>query len=333
MKKFSAIFFMIVLMISLVACSGEDKKETGDTSGGDSKDPVSLVFGTGGSSGVYYPIGGALKPVFEESDLVSSVTVEATGASVQNLQNIQDGLNHVVIVMSDVVYDAVNGVGSFEGNKVGAKSLAGLYPNVVQVVATEDSGITSIEDLKGKRIGVGKVGSGVEQSASKVLESVGLTYEDMAHVDHTGYADSVSAMKNGNLDAAFFTSGVPNSNITDLQQSMDITIVPIEGDVASTLLEKYPFYESYTIPAGNSAKYDLDEEVQTVGIKNAFVVSGDLDEDVVYEMTKRLYDYLGTDEVSVGALKEFNRDDMGKNLIAELHPGAKKFYEEKGLLE
>ncbi len=335
MKKFMTLFVALILVLTITACnSGTKTPATEDTTDGSkSLEPVKVVFGTGGTSGVYYPIGGALKPVFEKSELISGVTVESTGASVQNLQNIQDGLNQIVIVMSDVVYDAVNGHGDFEGNPVNGKALAGLYPNVVQVVATKDSGIQSIADLKGKKVSVGKVGSGVEQSAKKVLEAAGLTYEDLGTVDHSGYADSVEAMKNGNLDVAFFTSGVPNSNITDLQQSLEITFVPIDGEVADVLLETYPFYESYTIPTGDAAKYSLDAEINTVAIKNMFVVSGDLHEEVVYEMTKTLYDYLGTDAVSVGALKEFNRDDMGKNLVTELHPGAKRFYEEKGLLE
>lgn len=234
--------------------------------------------------------------------------------------------------MSDVGYDAVEGLGKFQDGKVEIQAIAGLYPNVVQVIATKESGIQSIEDLKGKRVGVGKVGSGVEQSASKVLESMGMTYDDLDKVTHTGYADSVQEMKNGSLDAAFFTSGVPNSNITDIMQSMDIVFVPIEGEVAQKLLESYPFYQSYSLPAGDAAKYNLASEVQTVAIKNMIIVSPTLSEDVVYEMTKRFYEYLGTDGVSVGALKQFNRDDMGNNLVVPLHPGAKKFYEEKGLL-
>ncbi len=323
-------------MMSLVACGGgtasEEPKETNPEATTAPK-PVKIVFGTGGTSGTYYPIGGALKTVFEQSDIIESVTVESTGASVKNIQNIRDGLNQIAIVMSDVTYDAVEGLGNFEGGKVNINTLAGMYPNVVQVVATKDSGIKSIRDLEGKRVGVGQVGSGVEQSAKKVLEAMGLTYDNFAQVTHTGYADSVQAMKNGNLDAAFFTSGVPNSNITDIKQTMDIVFVPIEGDVADSLLKAYPFYQPYTIQAGDPAKYDLSTEVKTVAIKNIIIVSPDLSDDVVYELTKRFYDYLGTDSVSVGALKQFDRDNMGNNLIALLHPGAKKFYEENGLLK
>ncbi|MBO8170808.1 MAG: TAXI family TRAP transporter solute-binding subunit [Bacillaceae bacterium] len=334
---------VFVLTLSLAACGGgqeaaEQNNGTEGETGGEqaesnAAEPAKLVFGTGGTSGTYYPIGGALKTVFEESDLIDSVTVESTGASVKNIQNIRDGLNQIAIIMSDVGYDAVNGVGKFEGEKVDIQAVAGLYPNVVQVVATADSGIKTVADLKGKRVGVGKVGSGVEQSAKKVLAAAGLTYDDLDKVTHTGYADSVKAMKDGNLDAAFFTSGVPNSNITDLQQTMDIQFVEIDGDVASKLLDSYPFYQTYTIPAGDEAKYNLEEEVNTVAIKNMLIVSPDLNEDVVYELTKLFYEYLGTENVAVGALKQFDRDDMGNNLVAPLHPGAQKFYEENGLLK
>lgn len=333
MKKFLVLLTALFLVITLAACNSEkETKEENSDNQEETVKSVSVVFGTGGTSGTYYPIGGALKPIFEQSDLINGVTVEATGASVKNINNIKDGLNHVAIVMSDVAYDAVNGVGKFETGKVDVKGLAGMYPNVVQVVATKDSGITSIADLVGKRVGVGKVGSGVEQSANKTLEAAGLTYEDLEQVTHTGYADSVQAMKNGNLDAAFLTSGIPNSNVTDLQQTMDIVVVPIEGEVASALFEKYPFFETYVIPAGDEAKYNLENDVTTVSIKNLIVVSSELSEDVVYEMTKRFYDYLGTDAVSVGALKQFDRDAMGSNIVTPLHPGAEKFYQEKGLL-
>ncbi|KGP74181.1 TAXI family TRAP transporter solute-binding subunit [Pontibacillus yanchengensis] len=334
MKKQLILVMMLALSMILAACGGSDSQANGNDEGSSSDSGAqSLVFGTGGTSGTYYPIGGSLKPIFEESESVGNVTVESTGASVANIQNIKDGLNQMAIVMSDVAHSALNGNGQFEGNETKVEAMAGMYQNVVQVVALEGSGIESIKDLKGKKVGVGKVGSGVEQSAQKVLEAVDLTYDDLGKVTHTGYADSVQEMKNGNLDAAFFTSGVPNSNITDLMQQQDVKFVEIKGDIAKSLKEKYPFYKDYTIPAGEEAKYNLDSKVQTVGIQNMLIVSPDLSEDLVYDLTKRYYEYLGSDEISVGALKQINRDESGNGLIAPLHPGAKKFYKEKGLLE
>lgn len=312
--------------------ASEGQTSAGDTNGEGgqqtaSAEPVSLIFGTGGTGGTYYPIGGALKGVFEASDLVDDVQVVSTGASVQNINNITDGLNQIAIVMSDVAYDAVNGENQFDGQPADIQALAGLYPNVVQIVATEDSGIESIADLEGKRVGVGKVGSGVEQSAAKVLESADLSYDDLAQVSHTGYADSVTSMSNGNLDAAFFTSGVPNSSITGLMQSTDITFVPVSGDVADKLLEAYPYYETYTLPAGAPERYDLGEEVDTVAIRNMLIVSGDMRDDVAEELTQRFHDYLNSENVSVGALKQFEPDTMNQNLVAPVHPGAEAFYE------
>ncbi|MCK2046310.1 TAXI family TRAP transporter solute-binding subunit [Chromohalobacter moromii] len=312
--------------------ASEGQTSAGDTNGEGgqqtaSAEPVSLIFGTGGTGGTYYPIGGALKGVFEASDLVDDVQVVSTGASVQNINNITDGLNQIAIVMSDVAYDAVNGENQFDGQPADIQALAGLYPNVVQIVATEDSGIESIADLEGKRVGVGKVGSGVEQSAAKVIESADLSYDDLAQVSHTGYADSVTSMSNGNLDAAFFTSGVPNSSITGLMQSTDITFVPVSGDVADKLLEAYPYYETYTLPAGAPERYDLGEEVDTVAIRNMLIVSGDMRDDVAEELTQRFHDYLNSENVSVGALKQFDPDTMNQNLVAPVHPGAQAFYD------
>ncbi|WP_303855486.1 TAXI family TRAP transporter solute-binding subunit [Salinicola salarius] len=304
--------------------SGGDDSQQASAGGGE---PVNLIFGTGGTGGSYYPIGGALKSVFEESDLVDGVQVVSTGASVQNINNITDGLNQVAIVMSDVAYDAVKGQNQFEGQAADIQTIAGLYPNVVQVVATADSDIQSIADLKGKRVGVGKVGSGVEQSAAKVLESAGLSYDDLAQVSHTGYADSVTEMSNGNLDAAFFTSGVPNSSITGLMQSTDVTFVPVSGDVASTLLEKYPYYENYEIPAGAPERYNLGDAVNTVAIRNIMIVPSSMRDDVAEDLAKRFHDYLESGNVSVGALKQFDPATMNQNLVVPVHPGAQAYYD------
>lgn len=305
--------------------SSNAQAAVGDDNG--SGEPVNLIFGTGGTGGSYYPIGGALKSVFEKSDLVDGVQVVSTGASVQNINNINDGLNQVAIVMSDVAYDAVKGQNQFDGQPADIETIAGMYPNVVQVVATADSDIHSIADLKGKRVGVGKVGSGVEQSADKVLESAGLSYDDLAQVSHTGYADSVTEMSNGNLDAAFFTSGVPNSSITGLMQSTDVTFVPVEGDVASKLLEKYPYYENYEIPAGAPERYDLGDAVDTVAIRNIMIVPSSMRDDVAEDLAKRFHDYLESGNVSVGALKQFDPATMDKSLVVPIHPGAEAYYE------
>lgn len=311
--------------------NGADDQQTSalgeDDGSGASGEPVNLIFGTGGTGGSYYPIGGALKSVFEQSNLVDGVQVVSTGASVQNINNINDGLNQVAIVMSDVAYDAVKGQNQFDGQPADIETIAGLYPNVVQVVATANSNIQSIADLKGKRVGVGKVGSGVEQSAAKVLESAGLSYDDLAQVSHTGYADSVTEMGNGNLDAAFFTSGVPNSSITGLMQSTDVTFVPVSGDVASTLLEKYPYYENYEIPAGAPERYNLGDAVNTVAIRNIMIVPSSMRDDVAEDLAKRFHDYLESGNVSVGALKQFDPATMNQNLVVPVHPGAQAYYD------
>lgn len=287
-----------------------------------------LVVGTGGTSGTYYPVGGVLKTIFEEEEVVQSITVESTGASVANLQNIANGVNQLAIVMSDVAFDASQGQGKFSA-PVDFKVLAGLYPNVVQIVATRESGIKTIADLRGKRVGVGKVGSGVEQSAAKVFESAGMTYDDLAQTSHTGYADSVQNMKNGNLDAAFFTSGVPNSSIIDAMQSMDVSFIPIVGDVASRLLQNYPYYVKHNIPAGDSGKYNLPAALETVAIRNLLIARSDLPDELTYVLAKRFYEYLGSDKVSINALKQFERDSMDQGLIVDVAPGAQRFYDEQ----
>ncbi|WP_423821903.1 TAXI family TRAP transporter solute-binding subunit [Salinisphaera sp. SPP-AMP-43] len=321
----------LALAMTLAGCGqsgSDDQSQASSGSGGDqSAQPTNLIFGTGGTSGSYYPIGGALKGVFEKSDQIGNVQVVSTGASVQNINNIMDGTNQIAIVMSDVAYDAVHGNKQFEGRKAKIDALAGLYPNVVQIVALNGSKIDSVADLKGKRVGVGKVGSGVEASAKKVLEAAGLKYGDLSKVSHTGYADSVTDMSNGNLDAAFFTSGVPNSSITGLRQNTQVHFVNVTGETANTLLDKYPYYERYDIPAHKDNAYDLDSGVHTVSIRNLLIVPASMDKAVAQDLAQRFYDYLGSDSVSVAALKQFDRNKMNQNLVLPVHPGAKAFYQ------
>ena len=169
----------------------------------------------------------------------------------------------------------------------------------------------------------------MEQSAKIVLEATGLSYDDLARVSHTGYADSVTEMSNGNLDAAFFTSGVPNSSITGLMQTNDVTFVPVTGEVADKLLEAYPYYETYTIPAGKPERYNLDAEVTTVAIRNILIVPASMDDKVAEELTQRFDDYLHSGKVSVGALKDIDPETMDQHLVVPLHPGAKNYYDSR----
>lgn len=310
------------------AAAGQGREAERGAGGAEAAEPVQLVFGTGGTSGAYYALGGALKSVFEQSDQVSNVQVVSTGASVQNIQNIQDGLNQLAIVMSDVAFDAVNGRNHFEGSSADITAIAGLYPNAVQVVALQGSGIETIEDMAGKRVGVGQVGSGVEASARIVLDAAGLTYDDLSRVSHTGYADSVTEMSNGNLDAAFFTSGVPNSNITGLMQSRDIRFIEIAGATAENLMADYPYYQRYTLPAGAPERYNLAEAVETVAIRNLLIAPADMRDDVAGELARRFEAYLGSDQVAVGALREIDPATLEQDLILPVHPGAQAYYEE-----
>lgn len=322
MKRLTLLTILLAVIAAIPLMAGGETEEPGSAA----EKPSYLVFGTGGTSGTYYPIGGALKTVFEKSGLVESVTVESTGASVMNINNIDSGLNQVAIVMSDVAFDAVNGRGKFEDRPLDIRAIAGMYPNVVQIIAVASSGIRTVQDMEGKRVGVGKVGSGVEQSAGKVLAAAGLGYGDLGQVTNTGYADSVQSMQNGTLDAAFFTSGVPNSSIVNVMQSLEVVFVPVSGAIASRLLDSYPFYEKFTIPAGNAAQYNLDETVETVAIRNLLIVSPKLADGLVEDLTNRFYDYLGSDQVTIGALKQFDRDSMDGGLVVDLHPGAQAFY-------
>ena len=327
-KRVLSSVVLLACGLTLAGCGGqsdEADQADGDTSG---QAPINLIFGTGGTSGTYYPLGGALKPVFEKSPLIDNVQVVSTGASVQNINNIMDGTNQIAVVMSDVAYDAVHGNNQFAGRPARIDALAGMFPNVVQIVAMDGSDIHSVADMAGKRVGVGKVGSGVEASAKKLLGAAGLSYDDLAQVSHTGYADSVTAMGNGNLDVAFFTSAVPNSAITGLFQNNDAHFVNVADATEDKLLADYPYYEHYDIPAHAPERYDLDTAVHTVAIRNLLIVPASMNEDVAHDLAKRFTGYIESDAVSIGALKTVGPEQLDQNLVLPVHPGARRFYDE-----
>lgn len=331
LKRVLGSIALVTCGLSLAGCGGQDDSADQAAAGqGDTPAAVNLIFGTGGTSGTYYPLGGALKPVFEQSPLIDNVQVVATGASVQNINNIMDGTNQIAVVMSDVAYDAVHGNKQFEGRPARIDAIAGLYPNVVQIVAMDGSDVDSVADMAGKRVGVGKVGSGVEASAKKLLAAAGLSYDDLAQVSHTGYADSVTAMGNGNLDVAFFTSGVPNSAITGLFQNNDAHFVSVAHKTEQALLDEYPYYETYEIPANDPQRYDLGEALNTVAIRNLLIVPASMNEDVAKELATRFSGYLTGDSVSINALKSLDVDRLDQDLVLPVHPGARAFYESSG---
>ena len=324
MKNLKTIVGFALTALVLTGCSS-----TGDSSttepGGASLDFVTIA--AGGTSGPYYQIGASMAQVFEDA-LGAQSTVQATGASVENITLLTSGKAELAFAMGDAPFQAVNGTGPFadrEGMK-DLRAVTALYNNFVQVVTTADSGIASIADLKGKRVGVGDQNSGVELNAQMILEAHGMSYDDIDE-DFLSYSEAIDQMKNGQVDAAFVTSGLPNSSVTDLSTTHDVVIVPITGEGMAKLREKYPFFNEDVIPGGT---YDQSEDVPTASIMNQLLVSPSLTDDQVYAITKALFDNIDTIHAAHNAAKNITLDTVTDGLAVELHPGAKRYFDEVG---
>ena len=292
--------------------------------------PTFINVLTGGTSGVYYPIGVALSQLYSNGIEGSKTSVQATKASVENLNLLEAGRGELAFALGDSVADAWNGVedAGFKAPLKKIRAIAGTYPNYIQIVANAESGIKTLEDLKGKRISVGAPKSGTELNARAIFEAAGLTYKDMGKVEFLPYAESVELIKNRQLDATLQSSGLGMAAIRDLASTMKISFVAIPAEVTAKI--DNAAYEAATIPAGT---YDgQDADVPTVAITNILVSHEGVSDEVAYQMTKLMFDNLGRLGTAHSAAKDIKLETATQNLPIPLHPGAERFYKEAGAL-
>nr|WP_256834197.1 TAXI family TRAP transporter solute-binding subunit [Pseudomonas oleovorans] len=292
--------------------------------------PTFINVLTGGTSGVYYPIGVALSQLYSNGIEGSKTSVQATKASVENLNLLQAGRGELAFALGDSVADAWNGVedAGFKAPLKKIRAIAGTYPNYIQIVANAESGIKTLADLKGKRISVGAPKSGTELNARAIFEAAGLTYKDMGKVEFLPYAESVELIKNRQLDATLQSSGLGMAAIRDLASTMKISFVAIPAEVTAKI--DNAAYEAATIPAGT---YDgQDADVPTVAITNILVTHEGVSDEVAYQMTKLMFDNLGRLGTAHSAAQDIKLETATKNLPIPLHPGAERFYKEAGAL-
>ncbi|WP_017185629.1 TAXI family TRAP transporter solute-binding subunit [Alkalibacillus haloalkaliphilus] len=326
-KKFiSAFTLMLAVSLILAACGG-DNGDQADTDGGEGEglDTNIATIATGGSSGPYNIIATTLAEAYTD-ELGVNARTETTGASVENMNLLNRESVEMAFVMSDVLSQAVEGEQNFEDNSIdNVQQIATLYPNYVQVVTTADSGIDTLDDLEGKRVAVGDQNSGVEVNARTLLEGHGITYDDIDE-DYLGYAEAADGIRTGQIDAAFLTSGLPNSSVLELAESVDLQIVTIEQERVEEIAEDKEYFVSLEIPEGT---YNNDEPIETAAIMNALVVRSDLSEDDVYELTKTLFENLEQLENSHQAASDINLEDAQEGMVAPIHPGAQRYYDEQ----
>ena len=337
MKKFLALMMMIVMALTVAACGGGgDKKADNKAAAGKvdrSKEFITVL--TGPTSGIYFPIGGAFSKVVGEMGYKTSAT--ATGATAENINAILTGKGEMAIAMSDSVIQAVEAFGAYQGKPKAEnlRAMMGLWPNVCQIVTTKDSGITKFTDLKGKRVGVGAPNSGVELNARMMFEAHGMTYKD-AKVNYLSYGEAIDQIKNGQCDVAFVTSGLGNATIKELGTAKEIVFVPVEGEALKRLTAKYPFYVEWKIP---KETYGTKVDTTTAAVMNIMLVSKNLSDDVVYDLLTGIYSQKGLETIGAShatAKREIKPETALRGIkgtSVKLHPGAEKYYKEKGMLK
>ena len=285
-----------------------------------------LNIGTGGTAGTYYPIGGAMAEVLNKDIPGMNASAQSTGASVANINMLKDGSVDLAIVQNDITYYAVNGTEMFKDKKVeGLKGIATLYPETCQAVTLESSGIKSIADLKGKKVAVGAAGSGVEANARQIMEAYGVTYNDI-QVQYLSFAEAASALKDGNIDAAFLTAGYPTSAVQDIASQHKVRLLPVEASKADALIAKYPFYTKTVIPAGTYAGFD--EEVPAVSVMAMLVANDKVDDKLGYELTKALFKNLDRIHAAHAAAKAILKEKALEGMPLPVNAGAEKCFKE-----
>ncbi|MFO1315555.1 MAG: TAXI family TRAP transporter solute-binding subunit [Burkholderiales bacterium] len=286
---------------------------------------------TGGQSGVYYPLGVALAQVYGKAIPNVKSTAQVTKASAENLNLLQAGRGELAFTLADALSDAWKG-DEEAGFKTPLKKLRGLsatYNNYIQVVASADSGIKTLADLKGKRVSVGAAKSGTELNARAIFKAAGLTYKDLAKVEYLPFGESVELIKNRQLDATLQSAGLGVASIRDLATSVKIVVVAIPADVVAKVGD--PAYQPAVIPAGTYEGQTAD--VPTAAIPNFLVTQSDVSNDLAYQMTKALYDNLDTMYAAHNAAKAIKRENAVKGMPVPLHPGAERYYKEVGVIK
>jgi len=308
----------IAVAVAFASCSPNDPP------GGEGR----LSIATGGSGGVYQVYGGGLAEVLTDELPDSPTTAETTSASVDNLLLVADGESDIAFTLGDTAIDAVRGDEAFP-RKEPLRALGTIYSNITQVVVKADSGIESIEDLKDKTVSIGAPNSGTEIIALRMMKVAGLDPDEDIHKRGLGVGESAQAIRDGSIDAFFWSGGVPTAAITDLSTTDDIRILPTDKYLEGLREEYGEAYQEGEIDGGEYS--GVDDPVKTVGVPNLLMVSSDMNDDLAFDITKALYDNKKRLAEIVPSAEKLD-PKTGKKLISpvKMHPGAQRFYDEAG---
>jgi TRAP transporter TAXI family solute receptor len=286
---------------------------------------------TGGQAGVYYPLGVALSQIYGQAIPNSRSTAQVTKASAENLNLLQAGRGELAFSLADAVSDAWKGnaEAGFTRKLDKLRGLSATYNNYIQIVASEESGIKTLADLKGKRVSVGAARSGTELNARAILKAAGLSYQDLGKVEYLPFGESVELMKNRQLDATLQSAGLGVASIRDLATAVKIVVVSVPADVVAKVGD--PAYQPAVIPANTYGGQTAD--VATAAIPNFLVTHAGVSDELAYQMAKALYDNLDKMHAAHNAAKAINRANAVKGMPVPLHPGAERYYKEVGVIK
>jgi TRAP transporter TAXI family solute receptor len=334
---------LAVAVLAALAAAGcqreqgkQEKSSPGSASGGTAArgtTPINVATATTG--GAYYPIGNAIAQLWNEKVPGVRASAQATNGTPHNLQLMSKGDAEVAIAQAGVVFQAVNGVGPYkdQGKQTYFKAMTHLYPNVMQWVVRKDVAAKSLADLKGKKIIPGPQNSATELNSREMLEVVDLDYRARGdlRVDYMDYNQAAEQLKNKQADAIDIAGGVPTAAVLDVMTSGEGKLLSLPDDYIQKLIAKYPWYFQLTIPA-NSYR-GQPEDVKTVAVANILICRNDLPEPLVHDLVAVMYDNASTLSGAHAAMKAFKLEDGLKGIkgVADLHPGAARFFKEKGL--
>ncbi len=291
-----------------------------------------ITIGTGGQTGVYFVVGQSICRLVNRDSAETGLkcTAPSTGGSIANINAIKAGDMDMGVAQSDWQYHAYNGSSEYEGNQFEKmRAVFAVHPEPFTVIARKDANINSFDDLKGKRVNVGNPGSGQLATMEVVLDAMDWSMSDFALASELKPAEQAAALGDNKVDAIIYTVGHPNGSIQEAVSTVDANLVPVQGEAIDKLIADNPFYATATIPGGMYA--GTDEDVTTFGVKATFVTSADVPEDVVYEVVKAVFDNFDRFKRLHPAFETLKEEEMIKDgLSAPLHPGAEKYYKERG---
>jgi TRAP transporter TAXI family solute receptor len=293
-----------------------------------------ITIGTGGVTGTYYPTGGAICRLVNKYKKETKIrcSVESTGGSVYNINTIKNGELDFGIAQSDVVYQASKGEGKFKGKAVPKlKSVMAIYPELLTLVTRKEANINKLSDVKGKRINLGNPGSGNEATALTLFKESGIKKDDLSFAGALKASEMPDALRDNKIDGYFYMVGHPTANIKDASNSVDVKITPIAGENVDGLIKKYPYFAKADVPGG---LYKGNENpTPTFGVKAVLVTSDDVSSKAVYTVVKAILENFEDFKKLHPAYNNITKESLLDGLSAPLHDGAKKYFQESGILK